>query len=69
MAMEVLYRWTQLYCKDIESTATGPLLVFAMEVLQDRPVLFKYVFLTTFFFIQIQKKKKNNVFKSFTDMF
>lgn len=43
MAMEVLYRWTQLNCKDIESTVTGPLLVFAMEVLQDRPVLFKYV--------------------------
>ncbi|XP_025416462.1 conserved oligomeric Golgi complex subunit 6 isoform X2 [Sipha flava] len=43
MAMEVLYRWSQLNCKDIESTATGPLLVLAMEVLQDRPVLFKYV--------------------------
>jgi len=41
MAMEVLYRWSQLHCKDIESPVTGPLLVFAMEVLQDRPVLFK----------------------------
>jgi len=41
MAMEVLYRWTQLNCKDIESTVTGPLLVFSMEVLQDRLVLFK----------------------------
>ncbi|VVC28234.1 Conserved oligomeric Golgi complex subunit 6 [Cinara cedri] len=43
MAMEVLYRWSQLHCKDIESQTIGPLLIFAMEVLQDRPVLFKYV--------------------------
>lgn len=41
MAMEVLYRWSQLNCKDIESAVTGPLLVLAMEVLQERPVLFK----------------------------
>lgn len=41
MAMEILYRWSQLHCKDIESTVTGPLLVSAMEVLQDRPVLLK----------------------------
>lgn len=41
MALEVLYRWSQLHCKDIESAVTGPLLVCAMEVLQDRPVLYK----------------------------
>jgi len=41
MALEVLYRWSQLHCKNIESTITGPLLVSAMELLQDRPVLYK----------------------------
>ncbi|XP_050421037.1 conserved oligomeric Golgi complex subunit 6 [Adelges cooleyi] len=43
LAMERLYRWAQLHCKDVESSSNGPLLVCAMEVLQDRPVLFKYV--------------------------
>ncbi|XP_050543200.1 conserved oligomeric Golgi complex subunit 6 isoform X2 [Daktulosphaira vitifoliae] len=43
LAMERLYRWCQLHCRDKESNSNGPLLVSAMEVLQDRPVLFKYV--------------------------
>lgn len=43
-ALERLYRWTQNQCKHIENERLAPLLVKAMNKLQDRPVLFKYVF-------------------------
>lgn len=42
-ALERLYRWTQNHCRSIESNDIGPLIVMAMNKLQDRPVLFKYV--------------------------
>nr|CAD7196740.1 unnamed protein product [Timema douglasi] len=42
-ALERLYRWTQTHCRNIESPETSELLAKAMECLQDRPVLFKYV--------------------------
>ena len=42
-ALERLYRWTQNHCRNIDTNDIGPLLVLAMQKLQDRPVLFKYV--------------------------
>ncbi|XP_061937282.1 conserved oligomeric Golgi complex subunit 6 isoform X2 [Apis cerana] len=42
-ALERLYRWTQNQCKHIENERLAPLLIKAMNKLQDRPVLFKYV--------------------------
>ncbi|XP_011863125.1 PREDICTED: conserved oligomeric Golgi complex subunit 6 isoform X1 [Vollenhovia emeryi] len=42
-ALERLYRWTQTQCKNIENERLAPLLVKAMNKLQDRPVLFKYI--------------------------
>lgn len=41
-ALERLYRWTQNQCKHIENERLAPLLIKAMNKLQDRPVLFKY---------------------------
>lgn len=41
-ALERLYRWTQTQCKNIENERLAPLLIKAMNKLQDRPVLFKY---------------------------
>lgn len=40
-ALERLYRWTQTQCKNIENERLVPLLIKAMNKLQDRPVLFK----------------------------
>lgn len=42
-ALERLYRWTQSQCKNIENERLAPLLIKAMNKLQGRPVLFKYV--------------------------
>lgn len=48
-ALERLYRWTQNHCRNVVATAAdggdgiGALVVTAMNRLQDRPVLFKYV--------------------------
>ncbi|XP_066592329.1 conserved oligomeric Golgi complex subunit 6 [Prorops nasuta] len=42
-ALERLYRWTQTHCKQIEDELLVPLLIKAMNKLQDRPVLFKYI--------------------------
>ncbi|XP_018337912.1 PREDICTED: conserved oligomeric Golgi complex subunit 6 isoform X2 [Trachymyrmex septentrionalis] len=42
-ALERLYRWTQTQCKNIENERLAPLLIKAMNKLQDRPVLFKYI--------------------------
>ncbi|XP_076760998.1 conserved oligomeric Golgi complex subunit 6 isoform X2 [Xylocopa sonorina] len=42
-ALERLYRWTQNQCKYIENERLVPLLIKAMNKLQDRPVLFKYI--------------------------
>ncbi|XP_026670042.1 conserved oligomeric Golgi complex subunit 6 isoform X2 [Ceratina calcarata] len=42
-ALERLYRWIQNQCKHIENERLAPLLIKAMNKLQDRPVLFKYV--------------------------
>ncbi|CAK9802859.1 Conserved oligomeric Golgi complex subunit 6 [Anthophora plagiata] len=42
-ALERLYRWTQNQCKHIENERLAPLLIKAMNKLQDRPVLFKYI--------------------------
>lgn len=41
-ALERLYRWTQSHCRNVDSDISG-LLILAMNKLQDRPVLFKYV--------------------------
>lgn len=41
-ALERLYRWTQAHCRNVDSDISG-LLQLAMNKLQDRPVLFKYV--------------------------
>lgn len=41
-ALERLYRWTQSHCRNFDSDISG-LLIMAMNKLQDRPVLFKYV--------------------------
>lgn len=41
-ALERLYRWTQSHCRNVDSDISG-LLIMAMNKLQDRPVLFKYV--------------------------
>lgn len=41
-ALERLYRYTQSHCRTIDSDISG-LLQMAMNKLQDRPVLFKYV--------------------------
>lgn len=40
-ALERLYRWTQIQCKNIENERLASLLIKAMSKLQDRPVLFK----------------------------
>lgn len=40
--LERLYRWTQSHCRNVDSDISG-LLILAMNKLQDRPVLFKYV--------------------------
>ncbi|OAD55396.1 Conserved oligomeric Golgi complex subunit 6 [Eufriesea mexicana] len=42
-ALERLYRWTQNQCKHIENERLAPLLIKAMNKLQDRPILFKYI--------------------------
>lgn len=43
-ALERLYRWTQNHCRNIDANnEISPLVVMAMNKLQDRPVLFKYV--------------------------
>ncbi|KAG5315402.1 COG6 protein, partial [Pseudoatta argentina] len=42
-ALERLYRWTQTQCKNIENERLAPLLIKAMNKLQDRLVLFKYI--------------------------
>lgn len=43
-ALERLYRWTQNHCRNIDTNETiGALVISAMNKLQDRPVLFKYV--------------------------
>ncbi|XP_012285041.1 conserved oligomeric Golgi complex subunit 6 [Orussus abietinus] len=42
-ALERLYRWTQGQCRHIENEHLVPLLIKAMNKLQDRPVLFKYI--------------------------
>lgn len=44
-ALERLYRWTQNHCRNIDHTDDdiGSLVMAAMNKLQDRPVLFKYV--------------------------
>lgn len=42
--LERLYRWTQSHCRNIDTTTELTTLVIeAMQRLQDRPVLFKYV--------------------------
>lgn len=41
-ALERLYRWTQSHCRNVD-TDISVLLILAMNKLQDRPVLFKYV--------------------------
>lgn len=42
--LERLYRWTQSHCRNIDTTSELTTLVIeAMQRLQDRPVLFKYV--------------------------
>lgn len=42
--LEKLYRWTQSHCRNIDTTTELTALVIeAMQRLQDRPVLFKYV--------------------------
>lgn len=42
--LERLYRWTQSHCRNIDTTTELTALVIeAMQRLQDRPVLFKYV--------------------------
>lgn len=46
-ALERLYRWTQNHCRNLENNEIGPLVIRAMGRLQDRPVLFKYVLLST----------------------
>lgn len=40
--LERLYRWTQAHCRNVDSDISG-LLQTAMNKLQDRPILFKYV--------------------------
>lgn len=42
-ALERLYRWTQSHCRNIENAEVSDLVMLAMNRLQDRPVLFKYV--------------------------
>ncbi|KAG4071058.1 hypothetical protein HA402_001495 [Bradysia odoriphaga] len=42
-ALERLYRWTQHHCRNIDLNEIGVLMEMAMQKLQDRPVLFKYV--------------------------
>lgn len=42
--LERLYRWTQSHCRNIDTTTElTSLVIQAMQRLQDRPVLFKYV--------------------------
>lgn len=40
--LERLYRWTQAHCRNVDSDIGG-LIQMAMNKLQDRPILFKYV--------------------------
>ncbi len=42
-ALERLYRWTQHHCRNIDLNEIGLLMEMAMQKLQDRPILFKYV--------------------------
>ncbi|XP_067631293.1 conserved oligomeric Golgi complex subunit 6 isoform X2 [Eurosta solidaginis] len=42
-AFERLYRWTQNHCRNLDNNEIGSLVIEAMNRLQDRPVLFKYV--------------------------
>ncbi|BES87218.1 oligomeric golgi complex [Nesidiocoris tenuis] len=42
-ALEKLYRWAQVHCKNIDSPTSNKLFSLAMAKLQDRPTLFKYV--------------------------
>ena len=44
-ALERLYRWTQTHCRAIDTSndVSSALLACAMQHLQDRPVMFKYV--------------------------
>ncbi|CAD6208956.1 GSCOCG00010769001-RA-CDS [Cotesia congregata] len=42
-ALERLYRWTQNQCRHIENECIAPLLIKAMNKLQERPILFKYI--------------------------
>ena len=41
-ALEKLYRWTQIQCRNIDSPESSVLLTQAVACLQDRPVLLKY---------------------------
>ncbi|XP_011494855.1 PREDICTED: conserved oligomeric Golgi complex subunit 6 [Ceratosolen solmsi marchali] len=41
--LERLYRWTQTHCRHIENDKLVSLLTKAMNKLQERPILFKYV--------------------------
>lgn len=42
-ALEVLYRWTQSHCRNVDNLDLTDIITQAMAKLQDRPVLFKYV--------------------------
>ncbi|KAH1005075.1 hypothetical protein HUJ04_006131 [Dendroctonus ponderosae] len=42
-ALEVLYRWTQSHCRNVDNPDLRDIIAQAMEKLQDRSVLFKYV--------------------------
>ncbi|KAF7264303.1 hypothetical protein GWI33_000328 [Rhynchophorus ferrugineus] len=42
-ALEVLYRWTQSHCRNVDNPDLTNIIMKAMSKLQDRPVLFKYV--------------------------
>uniref|UniRef100_A0A0K8T802 Conserved oligomeric Golgi complex subunit 6 n=1 Tax=Lygus hesperus TaxID=30085 RepID=A0A0K8T802_LYGHE len=42
-ALERLYRWAQVHCKNIDTPASNQLFSLAMSKLQDRSTLFKYV--------------------------
>ncbi|XP_017780068.1 PREDICTED: conserved oligomeric Golgi complex subunit 6 [Nicrophorus vespilloides] len=42
-ALERLYRWSQNHCRNVDNPELTEIIQKAMERLQDRPVLFKYV--------------------------
>lgn len=42
-ALEVLYKWTQSHCRNVDNPELSDLIVHAMAKLQERPVFFKYV--------------------------